>query len=45
MLNEPLEEIAGKLVEEHSAATSQLLESKGLILLPIALVEDLNQDS
>ncbi|CAK8571948.1 unnamed protein product [Lathyrus sativus] len=45
MLNEPLEEIMGKLVEEHSAATSQLLESKGLILLPIALVEELNQDS
>ncbi|CAI8602971.1 unnamed protein product [Vicia faba] len=43
MLNEPLEEIMGKLVEENSAATSQLLESKGLILLPIALVEELNQ--
>ncbi|XP_058745851.1 transcription factor LRL2-like [Vicia villosa] len=43
MLNEPLEEIMGKLVEEQSAATSQLLESKGLILLPIALLEELNQ--
>ncbi|KAK7277660.1 hypothetical protein RJT34_22675 [Clitoria ternatea] len=43
MLNEPLEEIMGKLLEEHSAAASQLLESKGLFLLPMALVDDLNE--
>ncbi|XP_061346645.1 transcription factor bHLH7-like [Gastrolobium bilobum] len=43
MLNEPLEEIMGKLVEEHSAAASQLLESKGLFLVPMALVDDLNE--
>ncbi|KAK7344484.1 hypothetical protein VNO77_14136 [Canavalia gladiata] len=43
MLNEPLEEIMGKLLEEHSAAASQLLESKGLFLLPMALVDDLTE--
>ncbi|GAU40776.1 hypothetical protein TSUD_26560 [Trifolium subterraneum] len=43
MLNEPLEEIMGKLLEEDAAAASQLLENKGLILLPIALADDLNQ--
>jgi len=43
MLNEPLEEIMGKLLEEHSAAAGQLLESKGLFLLPMALVDDLSE--
>ncbi|KAL2323568.1 hypothetical protein Fmac_027947 [Flemingia macrophylla] len=43
MLNEPLEEIMGKLLEEHSAAAGQLLESKGLFLLPMALVDELNE--
>lgn len=43
MLNEPLEEMIGKLLEEHSAAASELLESKGLVLLPMDLVEDLRQ--
>ncbi|TKY52603.1 Transcription factor bHLH69 [Spatholobus suberectus] len=43
MLNEPLEEIMGKLLEEHSAAAVQLLESKGLFLLPMALVDDLSE--
>ncbi|XP_057425457.1 uncharacterized protein LOC130718847 [Lotus japonicus] len=43
MLNEPLEEIMGKLLEEHPAAASQLLESKGLFLVPMALVSDLNE--
>lgn len=43
MLNEPLEEIMGKLLEEHSAAAIQLLESKGLFLLPIALGDDLSE--
>ncbi|RDX84019.1 Transcription factor bHLH69, partial [Mucuna pruriens] len=43
MLNEPLEEIMGKLLEEHAAAAGQLLESKGLFLLPMALVDDLSE--
>ncbi|CAJ1969231.1 unnamed protein product [Sphenostylis stenocarpa] len=43
MLNEPLEEIMGKLLEEHSAAAGQLLESKGLFLLPMALVDELSE--
>ncbi|KAJ1405124.1 Myc-type, basic helix-loop-helix [Sesbania bispinosa] len=43
MLSEPLEEIMGKLLEEHPAAASQLLENKGLFLLPMALVDDLSQ--
>jgi len=43
MLNEPLEEIMGNLLEVNSAATCQLLENKGLVLLPIALVDELNQ--
>ncbi|XP_027367625.1 transcription factor bHLH83 [Abrus precatorius] len=43
MLNEPLEEIMGKLLEEHSTAASQLLESKGLFLLPMNLVDDLSE--
>ncbi|BAT95619.1 hypothetical protein VIGAN_08237600 [Vigna angularis var. angularis] len=43
MLNEPLEEIMGKLLEEHSAGAGQLLESKGLFLLPMALVDDLSE--
>ncbi|KAI4301279.1 hypothetical protein L6164_034572 [Bauhinia variegata] len=43
MLNEPLEEMMGKLLEEHPAAATQLLESRGLCLLPMTLVEDLRQ--
>ncbi|KAG4402221.1 hypothetical protein AAZX31_02G142000 [Glycine max] len=43
MLNEPLEEIMGKLVEDDSAAAVQLLESKGLFLLPMALVDELSE--
>ncbi|KAK7242979.1 hypothetical protein RIF29_37761 [Crotalaria pallida] len=43
MLNEPLEEMMGKLLEENPAAASQLLESKGLYLIPLNLVEDLSQ--
>ena len=30
----------GKLVEDDSAAAVQLLESKGLFLLPMALVDE-----
>ncbi|CAL0310340.1 unnamed protein product [Lupinus luteus] len=43
MLNEPLEEMMGKLLEENPAAATQLLESKGLYLMPITLVQDLGQ--
>ncbi|KAF1897586.1 hypothetical protein Lal_00032343 [Lupinus albus] len=43
MLNEPLEEMMGKLLEENPAAATQLLESKGLYLMPITLVEDLGE--
>lgn len=43
MLNEPLEEMMGKLVEENPAAAAQLLESKGLFMLPLSLAEDLRQ--
>ncbi|MED6162304.1 hypothetical protein PIB30_069107 [Stylosanthes scabra] len=42
-LNEPLEEMMGKLLEENPASASQLLESNGLVLLPMDLVQDLHQ--
>ncbi|XP_057722731.1 uncharacterized protein LOC130936642 isoform X6 [Arachis stenosperma] len=42
-LNEPLEEMMGKLLEENPASASQLLESNGLVLLPMELVQDLHQ--
>ncbi|XLR68295.1 hypothetical protein HN51_015351 [Arachis hypogaea] len=48
-LNEPLEEMMGKLLEEHpvsaSVSASQLLESNGLVLLPMELVQDLHQST
>ncbi|KAM3687466.1 hypothetical protein ACB098_10G080700 [Castanea mollissima] len=43
ILNEPLEEMMGKLLEENPAAAAQLLESKGLFMMPINLVEGLQQ--
>ena len=43
MLNEPLEEIMGKLLEDDSAASVQLQESKDLFLLPMDLVDELNE--
>ncbi|KAL1351468.1 hypothetical protein AAHE18_06G098500 [Arachis hypogaea] len=42
-LNEPLEEMMGKLLEENPASASQLLENNGLVLLPMELVQDLHQ--
>ncbi|XLU46151.1 hypothetical protein S245_040965 [Arachis hypogaea] len=42
-LNEPLEEMMGKLLEENPASASQLLENNGLVLLPMELVQDLYQ--
>ncbi|KAJ7972819.1 Transcription factor bHLH69 [Quillaja saponaria] len=43
MSSEPLEEMMAKLLEEHPMTAAQLLETKGLFLLPIALVEDLSK--
>ncbi|CAK9151053.1 unnamed protein product [Ilex paraguariensis] len=43
MLNEPLEEMMGKLVEVNPSAAAQLLESRGIFMMPMALAEGLNQ--
>lgn len=40
MLNEPLEEMIGKLLEVDVLAASELLEKKGLVLLPMEYSED-----
>ncbi|KAJ0053890.1 hypothetical protein Pint_03361 [Pistacia integerrima] len=45
MTNEPLEEMMGKLLEMNPSAASQLLESRGLYMMPMSLAEDLNQAS
>ncbi|XP_044501486.1 transcription factor bHLH7-like isoform X2 [Mangifera indica] len=45
MTNEPLEEMMGKLLEGNPSAASQLLESRGLYMMPMSLVEDLHQSS
>ncbi|KAJ8547508.1 hypothetical protein K7X08_011094 [Anisodus acutangulus] len=39
---EPLEETMGKLLEVNPSMTTQLLESKGLYVMPMALAEGLN---
>ncbi|KAL6970819.1 hypothetical protein U1Q18_022249 [Sarracenia purpurea var. burkii] len=41
MLNEPLEEIMGKLLEVNPSAATQLLESRGLAIMPMDLVDPL----
>ncbi|XP_022771082.1 uncharacterized protein LOC111314215 isoform X2 [Durio zibethinus] len=41
MINEPLEEMMGKLLEINPSAATQLLESKGLYMMPRALVDGL----
>ncbi|XP_021805697.1 uncharacterized protein LOC110749817 isoform X3 [Prunus avium] len=41
MLNEPLEEMMGKLLETNPMAASQLLENKDLLLLPMDYSEPL----
>ncbi|KAF8401638.1 hypothetical protein HHK36_012584 [Tetracentron sinense] len=41
MLNEPLEEMMGKLMEVNLTAATQLLESKGLYVIPMDLAEGL----
>ncbi|KAG2693633.1 hypothetical protein I3760_08G105000 [Carya illinoinensis] len=43
VLNEPLEEMVGKLLEENPIAAAQLLESKGFFIMPIDLAEGLCQ--
>ncbi|KAI8574555.1 hypothetical protein RHMOL_Rhmol01G0363800 [Rhododendron molle] len=43
MLNEPLEEMMGKLLEVNPSAASRLLESRGLVIMPTTLVEGLHQ--
>ncbi|GMI66538.1 hypothetical protein like AT5G64980 [Hibiscus trionum] len=43
MINEPLEEIMGKLLEINPSAATQLLESRGLYMIPWALVDGLNR--
>nr|QJQ51214.1 bHLH transcription factor bHLH32.1 [Gardenia jasminoides] len=41
MQNEPLEEMMGKLLEVNPLAATQLLESRGLIVMPMSLAEGL----
>ncbi|KAL3517554.1 hypothetical protein ACH5RR_020143 [Cinchona calisaya] len=41
MQNEPLEEMMGKLLEVNPLAATQLLESRGLLMMPMALAEEL----
>jgi hypothetical protein len=43
MLNEPLEEMMGKLLEENPSAAASLLESKGLFVMPMDLAEGVRQ--
>lgn len=43
MLTEPLEEMVGKLLEENPVAAAQLLESKGLFIMPVDLAGELCQ--
>ncbi|XVF72447.1 hypothetical protein PTKIN_Ptkin12aG0122100 [Pterospermum kingtungense] len=41
MINEPLEEMMGKLLEINPSVATQLLESKGLYMMPRAVVDGL----
>ena len=41
MQNEPLEEMMGRLLEVNPLAATQLLESGGLIVMPMSLAEGL----
>ncbi|KAH1081336.1 hypothetical protein J1N35_021097 [Gossypium stocksii] len=45
MINEPLEEMMAKLLEINPSAATQLLESRGLYMMPRALVDDFCTDS
>ncbi|XP_020550206.1 transcription factor bHLH66-like isoform X3 [Sesamum indicum] len=41
MLNGPLEEIMGKFIDVYPSAATELLQSRGLIVMPVNLVEGL----
>ncbi|KAA8550888.1 hypothetical protein F0562_002572 [Nyssa sinensis] len=43
MLSEPMEEMVGKLLELNPSAAAQLLESRGLFMMPMALAAELHQ--
>ena len=43
MLKEPLEEMMGKLLEVNPSEATQLLEGRGLYVMPMTLVEGLLQ--
>ncbi|KAG8389371.1 hypothetical protein BUALT_Bualt02G0222300 [Buddleja alternifolia] len=43
MLNGPLEEIMGKLIEVNSSAATELLQSRGLIVMPMTFAEGLHE--
>lgn len=43
MLNEPLEEMMGTLLELNPSAASRLLESRGLFAMPVYMVEGIHQ--
>ncbi|TYG93798.1 hypothetical protein ES288_A11G139300v1 [Gossypium darwinii] len=45
MINEPLEEMMAKLLEINPSAATQLLESRGLYMMPRALVDDFCTES
>lgn len=41
MLNGPLEEMIGKLIRDYPSAATELLQSRGLIVLPMTFAEGL----
>ena len=42
-MNDPLEEMMGRLLEVNPSAATQLLESRGLVIMPTDLAEGLHQ--
>lgn len=43
MLNGPLEDMLGKLISTYPSAATELLQSRGLIVLPMTFAEGLLQ--
>lgn len=43
MLNGPLEQMIGKLISAYPSAATELLQSRGLIVLPMAFAEGLHK--
>lgn len=41
MLNGPLEDLMGKLIDVYPSAATELLKSRGLIMMPITNAEGL----